>query len=73
MAGTHTGPARINDGRVNMPMAIRLRPEHRERIERLADQAGRSMSATLGDLVEYALADMDKAERIARLDERVAS
>ena len=72
MAGAHTGPSRINDGRMNMPIGIRIRQETRERINELADRTGRSVAATLGDLVEYALADLDKAERAARLDERVA-
>jgi predicted DNA-binding protein len=66
------GRPRIEDGRVNKPTGIRLRPDTRERINQMADKTGRSVSATLGDLVEYALADLDKAERVARLNERVA-
>ena len=72
MTAMRTRP-RINDGRVNMPMAARLRQETRTRIDELADKTGRSVAATVGDLIEYALADLDKAERIARLDQRVAS
>jgi predicted DNA-binding protein len=49
-------------------LEVRLEPERHERLRRLAEARGESMSDVVRDLIDAAYTELDRADRLAAVD-----